>query len=303
MAQRSAVPAIDSHKRPGITNGIIEPRSKKRKTNGVSPREYERLREVAYGSQTVKDVIKTDDAPDYDPWIAKSDEEEQDPRFSYLEKAKPIRAPSTIKEAPISLAAGKGEVPAVPAPKPGTSYNPVFEDWDALLITEGQKEVEAEKKRLLEAAREQERLARIAAAENEPEYDNGVQTEEESAWEGFESEYEGAEWLKKKRSERKTPAERNRINRKKEAERREKWEKKEREKEKQERRVAEIVKMAKEEAKRRELMTVGGETEVQEEVDDRVLRRRKFGKDAYVYHASIAPANATNGKQAARTTS
>ena len=303
MAQRSAVPAIDSHKRPGIPNGIIEPRSKKRKTNGVSPREYERLREVAYGSQTVKDVIKTDDAPDYDPWIAKSDEEEQDPRFSYLEKAKPIRAPSTIKEAPISLAAGKGEVPAVPAPKPGTSYNPVFEDWDALLITEGQKEVEAEKKRLLEAAREQEGLARIAAAENEPEYDNGVQTEEESAWEGFESEYEGAEWLKKKRSERKTPAERNRINRKKEAERREKWEKKEREKEKQERRVAEIVKMAKEEAKRRELMTVGGETEVQEEVDDRVLRRRKFGKDAYVYHASIAPVNATNGKQAARTTS
>ena len=289
MAQRSAVPAIDSHKRPGITDGVIEPRSKKRKTNGVSPREYERLREVAYGSQTVKDIIKTDDAPDYDPWAAKPDEEKQDPKFSYLDKAKPIRAPPTIKEAPISLAAGKGEVPAVPAPKPGTSYNPVFEDWDALLSSEGQKEVEAEKKRIREAALEQERLARIAAAQNEQDYENGVQTEEESAWEGFESDYEGAEWLKKKRSERKTPAERNRINRRKEAERREKWEKKEREKEKQERRLAEIVKVAKEEVKRRELMRLNGETgDDQEEVDDRVLRRRKFGKDTYVNHAPIA---------------
>ena len=293
MAQRSAVPAIDSHKRPGITDGIIEPR-KKRKTNGVSPREYERLREVAYGSQTVKDVIKTDDAPDYDPWDAYPDEEELDPKFSYLEKAKPIRAPPTRKEAPISLAAGKGEVPAVPAPKPGTSYNPVFQDWDALLTMEGEKEVKAEKKRIREAALEQERLARIAAAENEPDYDHGVQTEEESAWEGFESDYEGAEWLKKRRSERKTPAERNRINRRKEAERREKWEKKEREKERQERRLLDIVRVAKQEAKRRELMRIDGETaEDQEEVDDRVLRRRKLGKDAYVDHAPIAYLNAT----------
>ena len=289
MAQRSAVPAIDSHKRPGVTDGVIEPRSKKRKTNGVNPREYERLREVAYGSQTVKDVIKSNDAPDYDPWAANPDEEKQDPKFSYLEKAKPIRAPPTIKEAPISLAAGKGEVPAVAAPKSGTSYNPVFEDWDALLTSEGQKEVEAEKKRNREAALEQERLARIAAAQNEQDYDNGVQTEEESAWEGFESDYEGAEWLKKKRSERKTPAERNKINRRKEAERREKWEKKEREKEKQERRVAEIVKVAKEEAKRRELVRVDeGTAEAQEEVDDKVLRRRKLGKDTYVSHALIA---------------
>ena len=289
MAQRSAVPAIDSHKRPGVTDGVIEPRSKKRKTNGVNHREYERLREVAYGSQSVKDVIKTDDAPDYDPWATKLEEEKQDPKFSYLDKAKAIRVPPTIKEAPISLAAGKGEVPAVAAPKPGTSYNPVFEDWDALLTTEGQKEVEAEKKRMREAALEQERQARIVAAQNEQEYDNGVQTEEESAWEGFESDYEGAEWLKKKRSERKTPAERNRINRRKEAERREKWEKKEREKEKQERRLAEIVKTAKEEAKRRELVRVDEEVvDVQGEVDDRVLRRRKLGKDAYVSHALIA---------------
>ena len=94
--------------------------------------------------------------------------------------------------------------------------------------------------------------------------------------------------MKRKRSERKRPAERNRINRRKEAERREKWEKKEREKEKQERRLAEIVRAAKEEAKRDVMRLVGRTGDVQEVVDDRVLRRRKFGNDAYVSHALIA---------------
>ncbi|KAL2050214.1 hypothetical protein ABVK25_009575 [Lepraria finkii] len=277
LAQRSAVPAIDSHKRPGVTDGVIVPSSKRRKTNGVNPREYGRLREVAYGSKSVKDVIKTDDAPEYDPWAVNP--EEEDPKVSYLEKKKPIRAPSTLKEAPISLAAGKGAVPAVPAPKPGTSYNPVFYDWDALLTAEGEKEVEAEKKRLRETTLEQERLARIAAAEKER--DNDIQTEDESAWEGFESDYEAAEWLKKRRPERKTPSERNKIKRRKETERREKWEKKEKERERQQKQIGEIIKKAKEMQKTKALVKVRGEEEgvEQQEVDERVLRRRKLGKD------------------------
>lgn len=280
LAQRSAIPAVNSHKRPcGITDGVIEPSSKKRKTNGVSPREYERLKTVAYGAQSVKDIIKANDAPDYDPWgVTKPEEDAQDPKFSYLEKNMPIRAPPTLREAPISLAAAKGSVPAVPAPKPGTSYNPVFQDWDALLISEGTKEVEAEKKRLHEAAIEQDRLERIAAAEKERQRDN-VQTEEESAWEGFESEYEGAEWMKKKRPERKTPAERNKLKRRKEAERREKWERKEKERERQQKQIGEIIKMAKEEAKA--LAKAKNESDGDDmEVDERVLRRRKFGKDS-----------------------
>ena len=266
---------------------MIVPSSKRRKTDGVNPREYGRLREVAYGSQSVKDVIKTDDAPEYDPWAVNP--EEEDPKFSYLEKEKPIRAPRTLKEAPISLAAGKGAVPAVPAPKPGTSYNPVFHDWDALVTAEGEKEVEAEKKRLREATLEQERLARIAAAEKER--DNDIQTEDESAWEGFESDYEAPEWLKKRRPERKTPSERNKIKRRKEAERREKWEKKEKERETQQKQIGEIIKKAKEVQKTKALVKVKGEGEgaEQQEVDERVLRRRKLGKDVYVHRAFAFP--------------
>jgi len=288
LAQRSINPAIDSHKRPGVTDGVIEPSSKKRKTNGVSHREYERLRQIAYGNQSVEDVIKTNEAPDYDPWaMTKPEDEVQDPRFSFLEKKKPIRAPLTLKEAPISLVAGKGSVPAVPQPKPGTSYNPVAQDWEELLVAEGQKEVEAEKKRLKEAGMEKERLNRIAAADNEREHDD-IQTEDESAWEGFESDYSGAEWLNKKRPERKTPTERNKFKRRKEAERREKWEKIEKEREKQQKQIGEIIKKAKDEAKFKALVRAKRDSDGEdEEVDDRVLRRRRLGKDAYVYLTSI----------------
>ena len=204
-----------------------------------------------------------------------SNEDEQEPHFSYLEKTKPVRAPATLKEAPVSLIAGSATVPAVATPKPGTSYNPVFQEWDALLVAEGQKEVEAEKKRRGEAELEQERLDRIAAAENER--DAGVQTEDESAWEGFESDYEGAEWVKKRRPERKTPAERNKVKRRKEAERREKWEKAMKQREKQHRQIVEIAKQMKHEAKARAL--VKAKPKKPEEVDDRLLRRRRLGKD------------------------
>lgn len=262
---------------------MIEPSAKKRKTNGVSPKEYERLRQVAYGSQSVDNVIKTSGAPDHDPWAMTNPEDEvQDPRFSYLEKKKPIRAPVTLKEAPISLAAAKGTVSAVSAPKPGTSYNPVAQDWEELLNAEGHKEVEAEKKRLTEAKIEKEKKARIAAAEQEREHDD-LQTEDESAWEGFESDYSGAEWLKKKRPERKTPAERNKIKRRREAKGQEKWAKKEKEREKQQKQITEIIKKAKEEAKAKALVSARAESDGDDDfVDESVLRRRRFGKDLYV---------------------
>ena len=244
----------------------------------MSPREYERLREVAYGSQTVKDIIKNHDAPDHDPWAVRPPEEEPESQFSYLDKTKPIKAPATLKEAPVSLVAGSRNVPAVPAPKPGTSYNPVFQDWDALLIAKGEKEIEAEKKRRRETELEQQRLDRIAAADVER--DTDIQTEDESAWEGFESDYEGAEWLKKRRRERKTPAERNKVKRRKEAERSEKWEKKMKEREKQQRQIGEIASQMKKEAKARALVKAG--LERPKEVDYQVLRRRGLGKDPYV---------------------
>lgn len=180
-----------------------------------------------------------------------------------------------MKEAPVSLLAGSRNVPAVAAPKPGTSYNPSFQEWDTLLIAEGQKEVQAEKKRRREAELEQKRLDRIAAADIERVAD--IQTEDESAWEGFESDYEGAEWLQKRRPERKTPAERNKVKRRKEAERRETCEKKMKEREKQQRQIGEVARQMKKEAKAGALVKAKPE---KPEVNDRVLRRRRFGKDA-----------------------
>ena len=260
-----------------MTDGVLQPSGKRRK-NDVSPREYNRLRGVAYGSQTVKDIIKRDDTPNHDPWAMKQTEEEKESHFSYLEKRKPIKAPATLKEAPVSLIAGSFHVPAVPTPKLGTSYNPAFQDWDALLVAEGQREIEAEKKRRREAELEQGIIDRRVAAEIEQ--DNDIQNEDESAWEGFESEYDGAEWLKKRRPERKTPAERKKVKRRKEAEKREKWEKNMVEREKQQRQIGEIARQMKSETKAKAL--VKAELEKPKEVDYQVLRRRRFGKDAYV---------------------
>ena len=208
--------------------------------------------------------------------MKRPEDQEQNPNFSYLDKTKPIRAPTTLKEAPVCLIAGSCDVPAVAIPKPGTSYNPIFQEWDALLIAEGQREVEAEKKRRREAELEQEKIDRIAAVQTERDAD--IQTEDESAWEGFESDYEGAEWLKSRRPERKTPAERNKLKRRKEAERREKLEKKLKEREKQQRQIGEIARQMKKEAKAKTL--VKATVKKPEGVDGRVLRRRRFGKDS-----------------------
>lgn len=266
---RSTVPAVDSHKRFGVTDGVIEPSIKRRKKNGVSPKELERLKSVAYGGAAVpKDIVNVDGA-DYDPWVFKT--EEQDPRFSYLEKSKSIKAPQTLRVPPVSLVLGTDAFPAVTKPKGGLSYNPEFQEWEQVLTEEGAREVEAEKKRLQEAALEQERLDRIAAAQEQR---DDYQTEDESAWEGFESEYEGGEWLKKRRPERKTPAERNKVKRRKEAERQIKREAPAKARAQQAQKIRDIAEKIEAESKARIAAVVESK-----EVDDRVLRRRKLGKD------------------------
>ncbi len=269
MTLRSAITAIDSHKRSGVTDGVIEPSSKRRKKNGVSPKELERLKSVAYGGAGVpKDVVKVDGA-DYDPWDLKV--EEHDPRFSYLEKPKSIKAPQTLNEPPISLALGTDALPAVTKPNGGLSYNPEFQEWEQVLTEEGAKEVEAEKKRLKEAALEQARLDIIAAAQDER---DDYQTEDESAWEGIESEYEGGEWLKKRRPERKTPAERNKVKRRKEAERQSKRGAGRNVRAQQVQKIKDIAEKVEAEFKARTVINVDNK-----DADDRVLRRRKLGKD------------------------
>ena len=262
-----------------MTDGVIEPSNKRRKTNGVSPKEYARLKQRAFGGESVtKEIVSTDDVPSHDPW-AEVVAGNHDPRFSYLEAPKPFRAPSTLKEVPISLLASTKIIPAVLKPKAGTSYNPAVDDWEELLALEGQKEVEAEKERRIEAAKEAETQRRIEIAQIEAE--NYV-TEDESAWEGFESEYENSEWLTKRRPERKTPTERNKAKRRKEAERQAKWDAQTKKRDQQAKQIQGIAKGIAISEKKRALARKKAEIYSDEEVDDRALRRRSLGKSKYV---------------------
>lgn len=174
-------------------------------------------------------------------------------------------------------------MPAVPKPKPGISYNPVFQDWDALLTSAGAAEVAAEHKRRADAVAEAEKEALIAAAQDEIDNDQ-YKTEDESAWEGFESENEVAAWLKRKRPERKTPAERNKVKRRKEAERQAKWEAQMRKRDKQAKQLGSIAKEVERDAKAKAIVVrkedKGSNSE--DKVDAQVLRRRKLGRHKYV---------------------
>lgn len=283
LSQRSAIPAVDSRKRPGsrTTDGVIEPSSKRRRS-GVSHKELQRLKSIAYGGEGIpKDIIRTDAAPEHDPWSDTLEVgENHDPSFSFLEPPKAIKAPKTLKEPPISLLVTGKDVPAVKKPNAGTSYNPVFQDWDKLLTEEGQKEVAAERKRLQDAHDEEERLAKIATAQGEEGIDY-AQTEDESAWEGFESEYEGEEWLAKRRPERKTPAQRNKVLRRKQAERQAQWNAQMKKRAQQAEQIKNIAKIVDARAKARAEALIREQSTSDSEVDDRKLRRRRLGKNPY----------------------
>lgn len=237
-------------------------------------------------------MVETNEAPSHDPWAPAGGE--QDPHYSYLDPPKSIKPPSTLQKAPISLLASAASLPAVPKPKPGISYNPVFQDWDALLTSAGAAEVAAERKSLADAAAEQKKQAVIAAAQNEREHDD-YKTEDESAWEGFESENEAAEWLKRKRPERKTPTERNKAKRRKEAERQAKREAQMKKREQQARQIGNIAKDVEKEAKARAnsttAMIVDGsdDNDDGEDIADPVLRRKKLGKHKYVPRPPLLP--------------
>ncbi|KAK2807464.1 hypothetical protein FQN51_003291 [Onygenales sp. PD_10] len=281
LAKRSAIPAVDSRKRTSskVTDGIIEPKSKRSKSDWVTHKEWLRLKQVAKEANPLEK--ETEKTISYDPWADTPAAEpvDEQKKFNFLPKPKPIVVPATAKMPPLSLAANGKPIPAVRNPDAGISYNPSFEDWDRLLVEEGQKEVEAEKKRLEEEKAEQERLARIEAARGD---DGEAKSDDESAWEGFESEYETPEWLKKKRPERKTKAQRNKIKRRKEAERQAKWEAQ------MKKRQALVAPRSKseEEEDEDEDEDEDGEKQLQKvedddssvDGDDRVLRKRPFGK-------------------------
>ncbi|KAI9731385.1 MAG: hypothetical protein M1834_005290 [Cirrosporium novae-zelandiae] len=298
LARRSAVPAIDSHKRTlsRVTDGVIDPSNKRHKSSGVSTKKLSALKDFAYHGDSVhKDVVKTGDTAAYDPWAIQTPPETTwKEKYPFLDAPKQTVAPKTLRQPPISLTANGKPAPATRVPSAGISYNPEFEEWAQLLETEGQKELEAEKKRLQAAEEEKRKQEIIEAAQNEesPDADEG----EESAWEGIESEYEDAaaledeeNFIPSKRPERKTPAQRNRALRRKEAERQAKHDaklKKIIQQENQIRQISRELKM-KDLARKQQLSTADvahssedeeREKEEEGEGDERILRRDRFGK-------------------------
>ncbi|EFR00150.1 p60 domain-containing protein [Nannizzia gypsea CBS 118893] len=268
IAQRSAIGAVDSRKRPSnsrVTDGIIEPKTKRSRSDWVTREEWLRLKKVAREAKLDETAIQPSVA--HDPWAMDAKQEEE---FSFLEKKKSIVAPKTLSHAPISLAANGKAIPSVIKPRAGTSYNPSFQEWDELLTKEGEKEVEAEKLRLEEQKREADRIARIEAAEGD---DGQIKSDDESAWEGFESEYE-IESIKKKRPERKTKAQRNKILRRKEAERKAKAEAKMKKRGQQAAQAKAISKQIEEKEKAK--LAVATAEELSED-EEPTLRKRPFG--------------------------
>jgi nucleolar protein 53 len=282
IAQRSAVPAVSIRKRSGdaTTDGIIL--AKRSRTSYVTHKELLRLRNIADGRQG--DALVEVTEASYDPWDPQRDaeEEKQDPRFSFLEKAPKRKAPVTLKHKPVSLAASGKEIPAVKKPEGGYSYNPMYTDYEERLMTEGEKALAAERKRLAEL--EEERLKREAAARSAAEAEAAEaraelsEWEEDSVWEGFESGTEDVR-VNAKRPERKTPAQRNRIKRRKEEERKAKMAANIKKKNEQAAQIKKIAEAIAEKEKERALALAKND-DSSSEGDDLELRRRKLGKIA-----------------------
>ncbi|KAF1990766.1 P60-like protein [Aulographum hederae CBS 113979] len=227
LAQRSAVPALpqNTKKRPAsrMSDGLVP--AKHRRTDYVTRKEVERLKNIAYRSENVaSDVVQTEDTASHDPWAEQP--KVQDDRFTFLEEKKALRQPKTLKEAPISMLKDGKQRPSVKVPEAGKSYNPDVNEWLELLAREEAKEEIAEAARIEQKTLEEERqqiIAREQAAAEKAEKEAG-ESEWESEWEGFMSEQDDA--APAKRPQRKTQAERNKIERRKEEERKKKHEKK-----------------------------------------------------------------------------
>ncbi|KAF1817479.1 P60-like protein, partial [Eremomyces bilateralis CBS 781.70] len=290
LAQRSAVPAVGSKKRPAQTTDGVLRTTKKQRGEGISYKELERLRKIAYaGTQGPSHEIGKPDLHERasknelsDLWAAPAKEPATDAeKFDFLPKKKPTRAPNTIKRAPLALSASGKPVRSVAKPDPGRSYNPLFDDWTNLFDREGAKEVEKERQRLASEEREQERLARVAASAAEAERKEAEEDAyfTESEWEGFNSEHEEGEAKTVKASKLKSQAERNKINRRKEAERKAVHEKKMKQKDEQLRRVKAFAQEVREKEKaRQEKLRQKGEISDEDSADEETLRRKSFGK-------------------------
>jgi nucleolar protein 53 len=280
------------------------PGGKRARTNGVSYREYHRLRAVAYGGEgeRARGVERTGDAS-FDPWAddGPAEQDEANSELAGLDFVSPprgARAPGTLRREPVSLTADGRRVRAVRKPAAERSYNPRFDDWAARYEREGAKEVEAERKRLELEAEAQARLdlaEKAQAEEEEKERERSrraeageEEAEAESEWEGIVSDAEAAapEWLLKKRPERKTQAQRNRIARRRELEQQARAVAREKAKAQQAVRIVALAKEVRRQARiKAEALAAAAVAPAQDSSDDEgevVLRRKQFGKARWV---------------------
>lgn len=287
LALRSAVPGLEGRKRKA-QDAADGTRAKKVKNGSyVSHADLQRLKQVANNGDVGR--LQVEDAhAAHDPWAEPN--EAPKPALNFLEPEKKKVEPKTLKHAPKSLAGNGKQRPNIRKPDAGKSYNPLVDDYTALLEREGEAAVAAEQERLASeaAAAEQEERAAAEAAKAEAaekdDYATDYDSAWESEWEGFQSEGEKEVFTQKQKS-RKTPAERNKVKARKEREAKEKMEAKDRERKRQE---AEIQKIAKEVSARDKarnahskaltrLPGADASSDSDSEVDVQ-LQKRRFGK-------------------------
>src|ERR1700733_14359783 len=131
LAQRSAIPSVDSRKRPisRVTDGVIEPSQKRLRKGWVSKKEVQRIRDSAQGGVQLSTERLADDVSSaFDLWaeVIPATQESQPP-LEYIDKRWPKVVPTTLRKAPIAMTANGKPVRAVKEPKGGSSYNPSFQ--------------------------------------------------------------------------------------------------------------------------------------------------------------------------------
>ncbi|QPH04635.1 hypothetical protein C2857_001798 [Epichloe festucae Fl1] len=276
LAKRSAVPAIPGRKRPGerTTDGLVP--TKRQRNDWVPHKELVRLRKVADGHHAV--TIEAKEAT-YDVWENISVQEAEE-SHDFLPALDSVKQPKSMRQKPISLAANGKEVPAVPAPAGGFSYNPLSTDYENRLAEESARALDLERERVNAeiAQRERQEAAARSAAEAEAaeERANMSEWEEDSEWEGFQSGAED-ERPNTKQPRRKTQAQKNRIKRRKEEERLAKQKAAMKARRRQEERIKEIADEI-DEREQQKALQGAFHSDTDDEANDQKLRRRQLGK-------------------------
>ena len=278
IAARSAVPAVSSRKRSnGKTSDGLLP-VKRQRTDWVSHKDLARLKRVADGQHD--NTIEVKDAT-YDLWDAPKKEE--DP-MNFLPEKVEAKVPKSMRQPTISLLANGKPTPAVQRPTDVYSYMPDDNKWEEHLAQEGQRALEAEKKRL--AAKEAERLKQEAAARSAAEAEaaearaNLSEWEEDSEWDGFQSGAEEDRPVVKKPG-RKTPSQRNKAKRRKEEERLAKHRAAMKARRVQEMKIKELAQQVDDKEAQRALVLAKKELQDMkdnDELGEQKLRRRQLGK-------------------------